>query len=83
MLGDKLYFLKEKSEKFVLVKIICILDIVLFMVEDFGFWRKMFGLCFWVNNKELLIVSCKSEVERNDWIIVVLIVKLYSLVEYL
>lgn len=80
--GDKLYFLKEKSEKSVSVKIIRILDIVSLMAEDFGFRRKTFGLRLRANNKESLIVSCKSEAERNDWITAVLTAKSYSLVEH-
>lgn len=79
--GDKLYFLKEKSES-VSVKIIRILDIVSLMVEDFGFRRKTFGLRLRANNKQSLIVSCNSEAERNDWMTAVLTAKSYSLVEH-
>lgn len=79
--GDKLYFLKEKSEESVSVKIIRILDIVSLMAEDFGFRRKKFGLRLRANNKESLIVSCSSEAERNDWLTAVLTAKSYSLVE--
>ena len=80
--GDKLYFLKEKSEESVSAKIVRILDIVSMMVEDFGFRRKKFGLRLRANNKESYIVSCNSEAERNDWITAVLTAKSYSLVEH-
>lgn len=80
--GDKLYFLKEKSEESVSAKIVRVLDIVSMMVEDFGFRRKKFGLRLRANNKESYIVSCNSEAERNDWITAVLTAKSYSLVEH-
>lgn len=80
--GDKLLFLKEKSEESVSAKIVRILDIVSMMVEDFGFRRKKFGLRLRANNKESYIVSCNSEAERNDWITAVLTAKSYSLVEH-
>lgn len=80
--GDKLYFLKEKSEESVSAKIVRILDIVSMMVEDFGFRRKKFGLRLRANNKESYIVSCTSEEERNDWITAVLTAKSHSLVEH-
>ena len=79
--GDKLYFLKEKSEESVSAKIIRILDIVSLMAEDFGFRRKKFGLRLRANNKEWFVLSCRSETERNDWITAVLTAKSYSLVE--
>lgn len=80
--GDKLYFLKEKSEESVSAKIIRILDIVSLMAEDFGFRRKKFGLRLRANNKEWFVLSCRSETERNDWITAVLTAKSYSLVEH-
>jgi len=80
--GDKLYFLKEKSEESVSAKIIRILDIVSLMAEDFGFRRKKFGLRLRANNKEWFVLSCCSETERNDWITAVLTAKSYSLVEH-
>lgn len=79
---EGILFLKKKGNIESPFKIVRIFDVVSLMLEDFtGIRTKAFGIRLQAKaERETLLLRCRSEDERNDWITAVLTAKSASLV---
>lgn len=79
---EGMMFLRKKGKTEEPFKIVHILDVVSLMLEDFaGIRNKAFGIRLQAKaERKSLLLRCRTEDERNDWITAVLTAKSASLV---